>query len=78
MLGVLLLHQPLSCPSRRFRIAVVAVDKDRGDCAFGQQRLGEDEPLVATLSGEFVCYFSRGDYRMMRRLTDEARHVDRK
>ncbi len=31
------MHQPLSCPSRRFRIAVVAVDKDRGDCAFGQQ-----------------------------------------
>ena len=30
VLGVLLLHQPLSCPSRRFRIAVVAVDKDRG------------------------------------------------
>jgi predicted ATPase/class 3 adenylate cyclase len=39
------------------------------------ERLGEAEPLVATLSGEFVYYFVRGDYPMMRRLTDEARHV---
>jgi len=39
------------------------------------ERLGEAEPLVATLSGEFVYYFVRGDYRMMRRLTDEARQV---
>jgi predicted ATPase len=39
------------------------------------ERLGEAEPLVATLSGEFVYYFVRGDYRMMRRLTDEARWV---
>jgi predicted ATPase/class 3 adenylate cyclase len=39
------------------------------------ERLGEAEPLVATLSGEFVYYFVRGDYRMMRRLTDEARRV---
>jgi predicted ATPase len=39
------------------------------------ERLGEAEPLVATLSGEFVYYFVRGDYLSMRRLTDEARHV---
>jgi predicted ATPase/class 3 adenylate cyclase len=39
------------------------------------ERLGEAEPLVATLSGEFVFYFVRGDYPMMRRLTDEARQV---
>ena len=39
------------------------------------ERLGEAEPLVATLSGEFVYYFVRGDYSMMRRLTDEARQV---
>jgi len=39
------------------------------------ERLGEAEPLVATLSGEFVYYFVRGDYPMMRRLTDEARQV---
>jgi predicted ATPase len=39
------------------------------------ERLGEAEPLVATLSGEFVYYFVRGDYRMMRRLIDEARRV---
>lgn len=39
------------------------------------ERLGEAEPLVATLSGEFVYHFVRGDYRMMRRLTDEARQV---
>ncbi len=39
------------------------------------ERLGEAEPLVATLSGEFVYCFSRGDHRMMRRLTDEARQI---
>ena len=39
------------------------------------ERLGEAEPLVATLSGEFVYYFVRGDYSVMRRLTDEARQV---
>jgi predicted ATPase/class 3 adenylate cyclase len=39
------------------------------------ERLGEAEPLVATLSGEFVYYFVRGDYPAMRRLADEARHV---
>jgi predicted ATPase/class 3 adenylate cyclase len=39
------------------------------------ERLGEAEPLVATLSGEFVYYFVRGDYPMMRRLTGEARQV---
>jgi predicted ATPase/class 3 adenylate cyclase len=39
------------------------------------ERLGEAESLVATLSGEFVYYFVRGNYRMMRRLTDEARQV---
>jgi predicted ATPase/class 3 adenylate cyclase len=39
------------------------------------ERLGEAEPLVATLSGEFVYCFVRGDYPMMRRLSDEARQV---
>ena len=39
------------------------------------ERLGQAEPLVATLSGEFVYYFVRGDYSAMRRLADEARHV---
>jgi predicted ATPase/class 3 adenylate cyclase len=39
------------------------------------ERLGEAEPLVATLSGEFVYYFVRGDYPMMQRLSDEARQV---
>jgi predicted ATPase len=39
------------------------------------ERLGEAEPLVATLSGEFVYCFVRGDYPMMRRLTEEARQV---
>ncbi len=33
------------------------------------ERLGEVEPLIATLSGEFVYYFVRGDYPMMCRLT---------
>jgi predicted ATPase len=39
------------------------------------ERLGEAEPLVATLSGEFVYYFVRGDYPMMRQLTDEAQRA---
>jgi predicted ATPase/class 3 adenylate cyclase len=39
------------------------------------ERLGEAEPLVATLSGEFVFHFVRGSYPMMRRLADEARQV---
>src|ERR1700751_1015701 len=39
------------------------------------ERLGEAEPLIATLSGEFVYYFVRGDYPMMQRLSDEARKV---
>jgi predicted ATPase len=39
------------------------------------ERLGEVEPLVATLSGEFVHYLVRGDYPAIRRLADEARHV---
>jgi predicted ATPase len=42
------------------------------------ERLGEAEPLVATLSGEFVYHFVRGDYPMMRRLTDEARQVSQR
>jgi predicted ATPase/class 3 adenylate cyclase len=39
------------------------------------ERLGEAEPLVATLSGEFVFHFVRGNYPMMRRLTDEAQSI---
>ena len=39
------------------------------------ERLGEVEPLFATLSGEFVYPFVRGDYQAMRRLTDEARGI---
>ena len=39
------------------------------------ERLGEADPLVATLSGEFVYYFVRGDYPKMRQLSDEARQV---
>ena len=42
------------------------------------ERLGEVEPLVATLSGEFVYYFVRGDYPMMCRLTHEAQQVSRR
>jgi predicted ATPase/class 3 adenylate cyclase len=36
------------------------------------ERLGDEEPLLATLSGEFVYHFVRGDYAMMQRLTGEA------
>jgi predicted ATPase len=39
------------------------------------ERLGEIEPLVATLSGEFVYHFVRGNYPTMRRLTEEARQI---
>lgn len=39
------------------------------------ERLGEAEPLVATLSGEFVFHFVRGNYPMMRQLTDEAQSI---
>ena len=39
------------------------------------ERLGEVEPLVATLSGEFVFHFVRGHYPVMQRLTDEARQI---
>jgi hypothetical protein len=36
------------------------------------------EPLFATLSGEFVYPFVRGDFQAMRRLTDEARGVSQR
>jgi predicted ATPase len=49
----------------------IAYSRARALC----ERLGEVESLVATLSGEFVYYFVRGDFPMMRRLTDEARQV---
>jgi predicted ATPase len=39
------------------------------------ERLGEAEPLVATLSGEFVYHFVRGDYPAMRRLVEETRQI---
>jgi class 3 adenylate cyclase/predicted ATPase len=39
------------------------------------ERLGDVESLVATLSGEFVYSFVRGDYPAMRRLVDEAGQV---
>ncbi|HEY2616909.1 MAG TPA: AAA family ATPase [Acetobacteraceae bacterium] len=42
------------------------------------ERLGEVEPLFATLSGEFVYSLVRGDYQVMRRLTDEARGVSQR
>ncbi|WP_430678824.1 AAA family ATPase [Mesorhizobium album] len=39
------------------------------------ERLGEPEPLVATLSGEFAFHFVRGDHPMMQRLVQEARQI---
>ena len=61
-------------------IAVHGYSAPQTGAAFSQaralcERLGEAEPLVATLSGEFVYYFVRGDYPVMRRLADEARQV---
>ncbi|MEH2537576.1 MULTISPECIES: adenylate/guanylate cyclase domain-containing protein [unclassified Bradyrhizobium] len=61
-------------------IAVYGYSAPQTGAAYGRaralcERLGEAEPLVATLSGEFVYYFVRGDYSAMRRLTDEACRV---
>lgn len=39
------------------------------------ERLGDTSALFATLSGEFTYHFVRGDYGMMRQLTDEARRT---
>jgi predicted ATPase/class 3 adenylate cyclase len=61
-------------------IAVHGYAAPQTGAAFGRarvlcERLGEAEPLVATLSGEFVYHFVRGNCPMMRQLADEARHV---
>jgi predicted ATPase len=39
------------------------------------ERLGDTGALFATLSGEFIHHFVRGDYGMMRQLADEARRT---
>jgi predicted ATPase/class 3 adenylate cyclase len=39
------------------------------------ERLGDADALLATLSGEFVFHFVRGDHRMMRELTDQVRRA---
>jgi predicted ATPase len=39
------------------------------------ERLGEVEPLVAALSGEFVYNFVRGDFPMMSHMIEEAQEV---
>jgi class 3 adenylate cyclase/predicted ATPase len=39
------------------------------------ERLGEVEPLVAALSGEFTFQFVGGNFPMMQRLADEARSL---
>jgi predicted ATPase len=62
------------------QIAVHGYASAETGSAFGRarslcDRLGEEEPLLATLSGEFVYYFVRGDYPMMSRLNDEALHA---
>ena len=61
-------------------IAVQGYSAPKTGAAFSRarilcERLGEAEPLVAALSGEFVYHFVRGHYPTMRRLTDEAREV---
>jgi predicted ATPase len=61
-------------------IAVHGYSAPQTGAAFGRarvlsERLGEAQPLIAALSGEFVYYFVRGDYSVMRRLTEEARQV---
>jgi predicted ATPase/class 3 adenylate cyclase len=42
------------------------------------ERLGEAEPLVATLSGEFVFHFVRGNYPAMRQLTAEVQRLSKR
>jgi predicted ATPase/class 3 adenylate cyclase len=42
------------------------------------ERLGEVEPLVAALSGEFAFHFVGGSFPMMQQLTDEARDLSRR
>lgn len=39
------------------------------------ERLGDTAAQFATLSGEFIYHFVRGDYGMMRQITDEARRA---
>ena len=61
-------------------IAVHGYSAPQTGAAYGRarilcERLGEAEPIVATLSGEFVYHFVRGDYPAMRRLADEARQI---
>jgi predicted ATPase len=61
-------------------IAVHGYSAPQTGAAFGRarvlcERLGEAEPLVAILSGEFVFHFVRGDYPTMCRLTGEARQL---
>jgi predicted ATPase len=42
------------------------------------ERLGEVEPLVAALSGEFAFHFVGGSFPMMQQLTDEARDLSQR
>jgi class 3 adenylate cyclase/predicted ATPase len=63
-------------------IAVHGYSAPETGAAFGRarylcERLGDEEPLLATLSGEFVYHFVRGDYPMMQRLTGEAEQAAR-
>jgi predicted ATPase/class 3 adenylate cyclase len=61
-------------------IAVQGYSAPRTGATFGRarvlsERLGEAHPLIAALSGDFVYHFVRGDYPVMRRLTEEAWQV---
>jgi class 3 adenylate cyclase/predicted ATPase len=42
------------------------------------ERLGEVEPLVAAVSGEFAFHFVAGNFPMMQQLTDEAKGLSRR
>lgn len=63
-------------------IAVQGYSAPQTGAAYGRARalceqLDETEPLVSTLSGEFVHHFVRGDYPMMRRLAGKAQQVSK-
>jgi predicted ATPase len=64
-------------------IAVKGYSASETGAAYGRarvlcERLGEVEPLVAALSGEFTFHFVSGNYPVMQQLTKEASNVSQR
>jgi predicted ATPase/class 3 adenylate cyclase len=77
------LELPLQLAIGAPSIAVYGYSAPQSGAAYSRarilcERLGEVEPLFATLSGEFVYSLVRSDHRVMRRLTDEAQGVSQR